>query len=217
MTHDQTTRGRPIDPEIQQQKKQQLMDAAYKLLQHKSFRSISIREIAAAADMKSAMISYYFGTKEGLFVALLERLAQQQFERFQLAEQADNPLKEFIRTAVCYFSQNRPVTRLFADEVLFQKSTLSERFIELFPKRMAVFLPTLIAEQQQKGSYRADVNPNWAAFSLMTMLVMPFVGDSVRRLAWGISDAQVTSEDWVEHIYQLFTAGISAEEVDNES
>jgi len=198
-------RGRPVDPEIQQQKKLTLINAAHNLLQHKSYHSISIREIADAADMKSAMISYYFGSKEALFVVLLEHTAEQQFEIFQNIKHTENPLKEFIYSAVHFFSQNKAITRLIADEVLFQQSTLGKRFIELFPKKIAAFLPDLIIRHPQ---YNTTINAHWAAFSLMTMLVMPFIGDSVRKQAWNISDQQVCSNAWSEHIYQLFTQGI---------
>jgi AcrR family transcriptional regulator len=202
-------RGRPVDPKIQKQKKMALINAAHYLLQHKSYHSINIREIADAADMKSAMISYYFGNKEALFIALLEHAAEQQFEVFRKTQHTDNPLKEFIYSAVQFFSQNKAITRLIADEVLFQQSALGKRFIELFPKKIAVFLPDLIISHPQ---YKTTINAQWAAFSLMTMLVMPFIGDSVRRHAWGISDQLVCSKLWSEHIYQLFTHGILDEE-----
>ncbi len=209
MKHRKHTRGRPVDPIIQEQKKQQLIDAANNLLRHKSYRSISIREIATIANMKSAMISYYFGGKEALFVALLERTAEQQFEIFEKTKHTDNPLKEFIYSAVQFFSQNRAINQLITDEVLVQQGALGKQFIELFPKRIAAFLPDLINRSQ---NYNTTVNAEWAAFSLMTMLVMPFVADSVRKQAWLISDQQVCSNAWAEHIYQIFTRGILEKE-----
>lgn len=202
-----SSRGRPVNVITQQKRKDGLMDAAFELLKEKSYRSITIREIAAKADMQSAMISYYFGDKEGLFIALLETLAEQQFEQFQQVRNHENPIKEFIDIAVDYFANNTAVTRLIVDEVLHENSTLSERFIESFPKRMAVLLPQLIEKQQHIGRCRAGANSKWLAFSLMTLIVMPFIGQSVRQKAWAISDQEVSSQAWSEHIYQLFTVG----------
>ena len=200
-------RGRPINPIIQEQRKQQLLDAAHELLKEKSYRSITIREITAKAGMQSAMISYYFGDKEGLFIALIEKLAEQQFEQFQKVFDHENPIKEFIDIAVDYFAKNSAITRLIADEVLHENSALSKRFIESFPKRMAVLLPQLIEKQQNEELCRSDANPKWLAFSLMTLIVMPFIGQSVRQQAWQISDQDISSQVWSNHIYQLFTAG----------
>lgn len=200
-------RGRPVNAVTQKQRKHGLMDAAFGLLKEKSYRSITIREIAAKADMQSAMISYYFGDKEGLFIALLEMLAEQQFKQFQQVFDNVNPIKEFINIAVDYFANNTAITRLITDEVLHENSILSERFIESFPKRIAILLPDLIEKQQHLGKCRVDANPKWLAFSLMTLIVMPFIGQSVRQKAWAISDQEVSSQAWSEHIYQLFTVG----------
>lgn len=212
-----SVRGRPINQAIQLEKKNRLMDASYQLLQKKSYRSISIREIAERADMQSAMISYYFGDKEKLFIALLERMADQHFSQFQKVMDAHNPIKAFIKISIAYFSKNTAITRLIADEVLFQNSALSDRFIELFAKRMAVLLPNVIEKQQNKQFYRQDVKSEWAAFSLMTLIVMPFIGASVRQRAWEIPDSTVSSDAWVEHIYRLFTSGIINTEIDHEN
>lgn len=202
-----SSRGRPVNIVTQQQRKHRLITAAFELLKEKSYRSITIREVAAKADMQSAMISYYFGDKEGLFIALLEKLAEQQFEQFQKVYDNENPIKEFINIAVDYFANNSAITRLITDEVLHENSVLSERFIESFPKRMAVLLPQLIEKQQHMGQGRANANSKWLAFSLMTLIVMPFIGQSVRQQAWQISDQDVSSQAWSDHIYKLFTAG----------
>ena len=203
------SRGRPINPTAKQDRKTRLVDAAYALLQEKSYRSITIREIAEQADMQSAMISYYFGDKESLIIALLEKLAEQQFTQFQKVFNDPDPIRSFIPLAIHYFSSNSAITRLIADEILFQTSPLSERFIDLFPKNLAATLPNLITKQQQLGLYRTDAIPTWTAFSLMTLILMPFIGASVRQKGWGISDREVCSEAWAKHIYQLFTDGIT--------
>ena len=173
--------------------------------------SITIREISEQAYMQSAMISYYFGDKEGLIIALLEKLAEQQFVQFEKVFKDPNPIRSFIPLATHYFANNSAITRLIADEILFQTSPLSERFIDLFPKRLAAMLPDLIKQQQQRGLYRADANPTWTAFSLMTLILMPFIGASVRQRGWNISDREVCSEAWSKHIYQLFTTGVLIE------
>lgn len=211
-----TSRGRPVNLTVQQERKTRLMEAAYTLLQEKSYRSITIREIADQAAMQSAMISYYFGDKQSLFIALLERLAEKQFIQFQKIFEDTNPIKAFIFMAVHYFANNGAITRLIADEILFQSSPLCDRFIDLFPKRMAAVLPDLIKEQQQLGLYRTDADPTWTAFALMTMIIMPYIGTTVRQRAWNISDREVSSEAWAEHIYQLFSAGVLINEAENE-
>ncbi|WP_315982105.1 helix-turn-helix domain-containing protein [Aliamphritea spongicola] len=60
-------RGRPTDPALQEKRREDLLDAAFELLRHKSYRSITIRELASQANTQSAMIKYYFNDKQECF------------------------------------------------------------------------------------------------------------------------------------------------------
>ncbi|HVZ24671.1 MAG TPA: TetR family transcriptional regulator, partial [Sediminibacterium sp.] len=53
-------------------KKEQIIRAAIELFAEKGFEGSSIRELAARADVNLAMVNYYFGTKENLFLAIVE-------------------------------------------------------------------------------------------------------------------------------------------------
>ncbi|MBC7437718.1 MAG: TetR/AcrR family transcriptional regulator [Bdellovibrionales bacterium] len=55
--------------------RKRLVDAATELFIQKGFRGVSIREIAERADTNSALISYYFGDKEGLFKQVFKDVA----------------------------------------------------------------------------------------------------------------------------------------------
>lgn len=53
-------------------KRSQILSAAEKLFADKGFEGTSVRDIAHLAGVNLAMISYYFGSKEKLFEALVE-------------------------------------------------------------------------------------------------------------------------------------------------
>lgn len=59
----------PADP--RPDVKQRLIEAATRLFASGGFDGVGIREIAAAADVNSAMVAYHFGSKEGLYQAVL--------------------------------------------------------------------------------------------------------------------------------------------------
>lgn len=204
-------RGRPSNPQKAQQQKQLLFQAARDLLQQKSYKQISIRELASAAGLNSAMISYHFGSKEGLFTALIEHMGGQHFSQIQSLLSQDNPLKAFIAHMISFLSANLGIARFIHDEVLSESSTLRDHFIQGMPRRMATVLPMLIERYQQQGKFRADLNPKWAAFNLMNLIMMPLIAEPVREQAWGISLNEVTSPEWSDHIYRLFVAGCQQE------
>lgn len=178
------------------------------LLGQKSYRSITIRDIAQRAEMKSAMVSYYFGGKEGLFIALIERFAATNMLQMGAALDAEDPLKAFIHQTLKTMLTASPMMRLIADEMLSHEGPLRDRFIELMPGRVAQMLPQLLKGYQDKGLIRADIDLKWAAFSLVSLLMTPFIVAPVREAAWSISEDDLASDAWANHIHTLFICGV---------
>lgn len=60
--------------------KQRLMTAAARIFGDKGYSATSVREICMAADTSSNMIHHYFGSKKGLYDAVLENFSEGVFE-----------------------------------------------------------------------------------------------------------------------------------------
>lgn len=54
--------------------KTRLIETATPLFAQRGFTGVSVRDLAHAADVNVAAISYHFGSKEGLYQAVLEDL-----------------------------------------------------------------------------------------------------------------------------------------------
>lgn len=54
-------------------KKEQILDVAEKLFSKNGFDAVSVRDLAKEAGINIAMVSYYFGSKENLYLAVIER------------------------------------------------------------------------------------------------------------------------------------------------
>lgn len=197
-------RGRPADPAKQQQQKEKLLDAAQALLAIKPYREVTIRDLADHARLNSAMVRYYFDNKEGLFLALLDHMSKQHFVNMKQIYSQQEPIKKFIHFMLKMLTQNNSLARLIHDEFANDNSKLGEAFIERFPKKMAKILPQLI---KANTSITDDRKAKYAAFSLISMIIMPFVGRSVRERAWEIDDAELASSEWAEHVYSMFSRG----------
>ncbi|PCH95244.1 MAG: hypothetical protein COB83_09250 [Gammaproteobacteria bacterium] len=197
-------KGRPRNSDRQALQKAKLIAAAQELLSETSYSNITIREVAQRSEVNSAMVSYYFNNKEGLFIALLDKMSAKHFTNMQAIAKSANPVKALISTILAMLNNNNGLARLIHSEFIEGNSTISHAFIERFPKKMATFLPQLILKNtsitdKQKAKY--------AAFSLITMIITPFINKSIRQLAWQISDEELQSPLWVEHIYQQFMFG----------
>ncbi|WP_281560180.1 TetR/AcrR family transcriptional regulator [Thalassomonas sp. RHCl1] len=204
-----SSKGRPVDSEKQALQKQKLLDAALALLSEKSFSEITIRELGKVAGVNSAMVSYYFDNKEGLFIALLDQLSDKEFSRLRDLHREKEPIKAVITFMLTMVNQNPGLMKLVHSEAMTPDSTLGAAMIERFPKRMAGLLPELIAGQQAQGKIRADINPKYAAFSLISLIVTPFIVTPIREQAWQITNQELNTPQWTEHIYQLFISGMT--------
>ena len=200
-------RGRPVDPDKQAEQKQNLLIAARQLMSEKTYRSITIRELGERAGVNSAMVKYYFENKEGLFIALLDHMANEHFSRVTQLASAENPIKALIQNMLAMLSDNKGVARMIHDEILHNDSVLRDAFIERFPKRMSQFLPMLI---QRELAIENPLTAKYLAFNLISLIITPYIGEPVRKMAWKISDEELTQPEWAEHIYQFFINGSSS-------
>lgn len=67
--------------------RRRLLVAAEDLFSEKSFDAVSVRAIAREAGVDAALINHYFGSKEGLFREVLERLVQPDVAEADLQQQ----------------------------------------------------------------------------------------------------------------------------------
>ncbi len=72
-----------------------LLDAAQELMLEEGYAAVSSRRVGAKAGMNPAMVHYYFGTMDGLFIALFRRGAERSFERLARALLSAQPLWGF--------------------------------------------------------------------------------------------------------------------------
>lgn len=61
--------------------KQRLLEAAYELFGQRDPADVSVRELAKKANVNIASINYHFGSKEGLYMSLLENITQYMQEK----------------------------------------------------------------------------------------------------------------------------------------
>jgi AcrR family transcriptional regulator len=69
-------RGRPLKQDATQDKQERILDAAEEYFSEHGFDGVSIRDVATAAGVDTALLHYYFDTKKGLFDAVFRRRAE---------------------------------------------------------------------------------------------------------------------------------------------
>jgi TetR/AcrR family transcriptional regulator len=210
------TRGRPTSPETQEKTRRALLDAAHECLQVKSYKEISLREIAALAKQNSAMIAYYFGNKESLFIELLhegigadshkliEELAQQPQPDMELA------LRKLVTQFITLHRRSPWLSRFIVDNVILKQGNLRKLFVSKVLASNGKRILDLLSSLQENGKIGSQWNPEYCRISLISLLAFPFVANPVLKDSFGFDIHEVDMDEWVNHTVNLLLMGFQA-------
>ncbi|MEW5868578.1 MAG: TetR family transcriptional regulator [Chloroflexota bacterium] len=112
-----TIKQRAVTEEQRLERRQALVEAAWRLFQDKAYQAINIADVASAAGLAKGTVYLYFGTKEALFLAVQEQQLAEWSNALagQLAGLAGCGQVGAVADVVCGTLSQRPaLTRLFA-------------------------------------------------------------------------------------------------------
>lgn len=92
-------------PEVARETRTLILDAARRRLLVDGHRGLSTRKVAEAAEVPLSQLHYYFGSKQGLMLALLEEENRRRLERQSRMYAGDRPLWERYEQA-CDFLED---------------------------------------------------------------------------------------------------------------
>ena len=195
-----------------------LLDAAGRLFAEHGATGIPLSRIAREAGVTPAMIHYYFGSREGLYDAMLERTFQQVMEHVAAAtgrvrEESGSGaggLGDVLDVVVDAFAAEPWIPLLVVREVLSEGGQFRERFIEIYASRMAALIPALMGREIDAGRFRDDLDPELAFLSFMGMTIMPFVARPVIERVLGVDYDAAFLRRFAAHTRKLFVDGASS-------
>ena len=112
--------ARPLT-RIQQEKREQILEAALDIFSVHGFRGSTIDQVATAAGMSKPNLLYYFRSKEDIHTTLMQRLLDTWLAPLREFDDADDPLVEirgYIRRKLEMARDFPRESRLFANEIL---------------------------------------------------------------------------------------------------
>ncbi len=194
--------------------KSALLEAARTLFAARSFRTVTVRELAAAADVNPAMVNYHFGGKHGIYETMVAQtvgpiLAQLE----QAAEGAgdltfDGFLGRYQQTLI----ENPWLPNLVVREVLYSDGLFYHSFIEQFGARAGSALMALIERERGAGALRSDLDPRLAAVSLLSLTVFPLIARPLLEPALGLNMGAGFFARLAQHNRGLFHHGADSAE-----
>ena len=162
-----------------------IIEAATQVFLRKGYAAATTREIAEEAGINSALLNYYFRSKERLFdIVTKEQVAIFFGNIYPIVNDETSTLEEKVKGLVSYY------TKILLAEprlMLFISSEMQNR-----PERISVLMnanrglaKSLMAKQISE--LRPDIEPMQVFMSILGMIAFPFLGRDVFQQSMGIS------------------------------
>jgi len=161
------------------EKKDHILDVAERMFSELGFERASTRAIAGKADVNIAMLHYYFGSKEGLFLAVFERKISSLKSLLQNVGNCDTlsswgKMETCIDTFVDKFIVNSRIQKLINREISSGKKwSLTDKLTDMFMINILEFKKILI-EGIKTGDFHAYADPEMVAatiFGIRTFVI----------------------------------------------
>src|SRR4051812_47075478 len=144
-------------------KKDHILDVAERVFSDKGFDGASTRLISGEAGVNMAMLNYYFGSKEGLFLAIFERKIS-SFQNIMQNLGNDDSLTAWDKMQKYVEMYGEKVVNsncfqklLYREMGMNRGNDLSDKLRELLMKNVAE-LDKILREGMANGEFRKDVD-----------------------------------------------------------
>jgi AcrR family transcriptional regulator len=144
-------------------KQLQLLDSAELLFSQRGFDGTSVRDIAEAAGINTAMISYYFGSKEKLMEEIFERKSLNIRELVDnlIKDESLDPLQKMYSLVDVYVErifQRKTFHRILLCEQIINQNPPIIHLVEKMKVRNSECMNDLIRIGQKKGLFKKNVD-----------------------------------------------------------
>jgi AcrR family transcriptional regulator len=158
-----------------------LLDAAEHCLQRNTASFITVRQIAQVAGVNQAMINYYFGDKDGLFVSLFEndvfeltRKLNVFLKAIETDEERLYTIEALMKLIEVHFCTRKSMT-VMCQDVVDEGSTLNQTYNLRLAARGYSGIVRVIAALMDKGRCRTDITPEHAGYLVCSVCALPFL------------------------------------------
>jgi AcrR family transcriptional regulator len=192
--------------------REQLLDAASQIMREGDTIDLSLSELSLRAGLNSALVKYYFGNKNGLMQALLDRDMGKIVSDLGALVAKDMPPEEKLRRHISgvidtYYTfpyLNRLMMRMIRDSAPVEAGRIAERYLRPISKAYEV----LIADGVKAGKFR-KVDPQLFYFSVTGAADRFFAARLVLRHCFDQSDITPEMRDnYREHTIELIMRGL---------
>lgn len=177
-----------------------ILEAATDLFARENFDAVSIKQIAAASGVNSALISYYFGGKKNLYQEALTTQAKQFISlQDKIRMQDISPLaklRSYVDSIAAIQAEHPYRMHLIFRELLMPTPTF-DGFVKNYLYRVHRFMAELVEAAIAEGEIGNKMLPTHVAFTLESIMLFFFLSYNHVRLLGNFEAGQE-----IEYLYR---------------
>jgi TetR/AcrR family transcriptional regulator len=204
--------AKPPDATDDPAPRQRILDAAIDLFASKGYAATGVREIARAADVNQAMISYYYGSKINLLKAIFEQALKVYGQVIvgNLAASEDEPfevrLKHFFSEAFAMMRRHHKLFRITWSELHYDVPEIAEFKAGLIRQTL---LPALVTFLERHREHLAPgLRPEIIFPLLPGMVAWHFMTAPVYTRVVGLTLDNAFYDTFADQLTQLVLNGL---------
>jgi TetR/AcrR family transcriptional regulator len=166
-----------------------------------------LRAIAARAEVNPAMVSYYFGNKDGLLIAVLSETVEpliNELESLSAQDSGRDTLREFLLHYARTLLENPWLPNLLVREVMFHEGAVRDAFITRFASRASGSLHRLLKHDIDAGDIPEYIDPALGALGILSLIVFPFIAQPAVEGAFKMAIDERFVERLTDHSIALY-------------
>jgi AcrR family transcriptional regulator len=204
------------------QKKEKILDSAEAVFVRCGFHGTSLRDIAQAAGVPLALLSYHFGSKEGLFRAVIERRAPANAQALKHALQTalevrkgrsrlESILRAFLAPVVERSMRGGPGWKNYV-RLMAQVANLpqQETFLSAMPQHYEPVVQAFIAALGAVYPHMSDANLQWSFYFYQAAITHILVESGVIDQQTGGKYRSSDLDEIVPKLVKFCAAGFQA-------
>lgn len=171
-----------------------IMDTAIPLFAMRGYAGVSVRELAQAAGVNNALISYYFGGKKELYAGILSS----QFEVMgsaisEIVQETLPPVEaiyRFVQRVNVIHKRHPYLIRLAMSEII-NPTDCYESIVKKEIEKINNFFRACIKGGIDNGNFKSDIDPAVVAINLVGMINFYFLAQPLSQELLPGKDKQV--------------------------
>ena len=192
--------------------RQRILDAAFNCLVVRGYASLSVRDIAKDAGVNHALISYYFGGKDRLVIAVLDEANRRLLDRQQQLHDTPVGFAEKWAIARRFYDSDLASGFVRVQAELWAASLSNVELREQFLPRIQAWKKLVLdGVRDALQAYQVDLPPAFSAEAIATLLSEFWLGMEFSQLigASGETARHDATLDAIEALLRILDARIA--------